>query len=132
MKTIRIFIAIAIAVLSTQGLKAQDHKLNLFNFEPKAQKATIKVYGECDMCKRRIEKALKIEGIKSSYWDVDTKILTVLYHKKKIDIGKISSLVAAAGHDTDKVKAKDEVYNAFPDCCQYERAPDNSPSEVTK
>jgi Cation transport ATPase len=120
--------AIAITVLSMQGVKAQDHKLNLFNFEPKPQKLTMKVSGECDMCKRRIEKALKVEGIKSSYWNVDTQELTVLYHKKKIDAGKIPALIAATGHDTDKVKAKKEAYDALPDCCQYKRENINNPS----
>lgn len=126
MKTIRIFIAMAITVLSVQGVKAQDHKLNLFNFEPKPQKVVMKVPGECDMCQRRIEKALKTEGIKSSYWNVDTQMLTVLYFKKKIDTGKIAALVAATGHDTDKVKAKDEVYNSLPDCCRYKRETEQS------
>ena len=128
MRTIRILMVIAITVLSMQGVKAQDHKLNLFNFEPKPQNLTMKVSGECDMCKRRIEKALKVEGIKSSYWNVDTQELTVLYNKKKIDANKIPALIAAAGHDTDKVKAKKEVYEALPDCCQYRRETANTPS----
>jgi hypothetical protein len=28
-------------------------------------------------------------------------------------------LIAAVGHDTDKVKAKDEVYADLPFCCLY-------------
>lgn len=129
MKTIRIFMVIAITVFTMQGVKAQDHKLNLFNFEPKPQKVTMKVSGDCDRCKRRIEKALKTtDGIKSSYWDVDTQILTVLYHKKKIDTDKISALVAATGHDTEKVKAKNEAYEALPDCCRYKREDINNTS----
>lgn len=126
MKTIRILMVIAVTVLSAQGIKAQDHKLNFFNFEPKAQKVTMKVSGECDMSRRRIEKALKVDGIKSSYWDVDTQILTVLYHKKKMDVDKIAALVAATGHDTEKIKANEEAYKALPDCCRYERTPNNN------
>jgi Cu(I)/Ag(I) efflux system membrane fusion protein len=53
----------------------------------------------------------------------------VLYHKKKIDTGKIAALVAATGHDTEKVKAKKEVYEALPDCCRYKREANNSLSE---
>jgi periplasmic mercuric ion binding protein len=128
MKTIRIFMVIAITVFTMQGVKAQDHKLNLFNFEPKPQKMTMKVSGDCDRCKRRIEKALKTDGIKSSYWDVDTQVLTVLYHKKKIDTDKISALVAATGHDTEKVKAKKEDYEALPEWCQYKRELTNNTS----
>jgi mercuric ion binding protein len=40
---------------------------------------SVKVYGNCEMCKSRIEKALTVDGVKKADWDVDTKMLTVTY-----------------------------------------------------
>lgn len=78
-----------------------------------------KVSGVCSMCKERIEEALYTTGIKSATWDRKTQLLTVTYKTKKINEAKIHELVAGVGHDTEKVKAKDEVYKKLPDCCLY-------------
>jgi copper chaperone CopZ len=81
--------------------------------------AQFKVSGVCGMCKERIEEALYTTGIKSATWDRKTQLLTVTYRTKKINELKIHELVAGVGHDTEKVKAKDEVYKKLPDCCLY-------------
>lgn len=81
--------------------------------------ATIKVSGVCGMCKKRIEEAVYVAGVKSATWDSKTQLLTISYKTKKISEAKIHELVAGVGHDTDKVKAKDEVYKDLPDCCLY-------------
>jgi hypothetical protein len=81
--------------------------------------ASIKVYGNCGMCKERIERALDFKGIKKATWDPATKNLQVIYVPSKINEYRICELVAAAGHDTDAVKAKDEVYAELPFCCLY-------------
>lgn len=80
---------------------------------------TFKANGVCSMCKERIEEALYVSGIKSATWDKKTQMLTVSYKSKKINEMQIHQLVAGVGHDTEKVKAKDEVYKALPDCCLY-------------
>lgn len=82
---------------------------------------TIKVYGECGMCKSRIQKTLKIDGISSAFWDVDTKMLTVTYNPATISNDDIQQKIAAVGHDTEKYKADDKVYDKLPGCCHYER-----------
>lgn len=87
---------------------------------------TIKVNGECGMCKSRIQKALKLEGISSAKWDMDTKLLTVTYSADKISKNEIQKKVAAVGHDTEEYKADDLVYNKLPGCCQYERTQTSS------
>lgn len=84
--------------------------------------AKFKVYGNCGMCEKRIEKAAKIKGVKLADWDVDSKILTIHFDEKKVTPGKVHQAVAAVGHDTDKVRAKDKVYAKLHGCCQYERA----------
>ena len=85
----------------------------------KVSKATIKVFGNCGMCKERIESALDEGGVKLANWDTKTKNLEVVYNPKKITELQIHELIAAAGHDTEKVKAKDEVYAQLPFCCLY-------------
>jgi periplasmic mercuric ion binding protein len=80
------------------------------------------VYGNCGMCEKRIEGALALfGGVHSADWDVETKVMTVKYDDSVIALDEIKKKVAAAGHDTDKFRAKDEVYNTLPGCCQYER-----------
>ncbi|HNP78813.1 MAG: cation transporter [Cyclobacteriaceae bacterium] len=88
--------------------------------------AKIKVYGNCTMCKSRIESVLDHKGIKKATWDTKTKELVVVYNKEKITEDQIHQLVASAGHDTDKVKAKEEVYANLPFCCLY-RDHDHNP-----
>ncbi|MBC7450514.1 MAG: heavy-metal-associated domain-containing protein [Cytophagales bacterium] len=84
--------------------------------------STFKVYGNCETCKKRIETALlKNQHIKKATWDVKTKMLTVVYDPHMVSLDAIHKIVANAGHDTDKVKASDAVYNKLPGCCKYDR-----------
>src|SRR5687767_3400381 len=68
--------------------------------------ADIKVYGNCGMCKGRIEAALDRKGIKQAKWDPTTKNLNVVYVPSKITEQQICDIVASVGHDTDKSKRK--------------------------
>lgn len=89
-----------------------------------AQKADeqFTVYGNCGMCKTRIEKAVKnTEGVSKAVWNQKTKILRVKFDTNKTDLKKIHQAVADVGHDTDLVRAKDEVYENLHSCCKYER-----------
>src|SRR5689334_4001099 len=78
-----------------------------------------KVYGNCEICKNRIEKAAKGKGIVSATWDVDTKLLSLDYDPSTTSPEKVQQRIADAGHDTQLKKAKDFVYNELPDCCHY-------------
>ncbi len=79
----------------------------------------IKTSAQCDMCKKRIEKALKVEkGIKKAVLDVDSKVLTVVYQTKKTDVTAIKNAVTKVGYDADEVKADEKAYKKLPDCCQ--------------
>ncbi len=71
------------------------------------------------MCKARIEKVLDHMGIKKAEWNKTSKQLSVVYNSEKITEQKIHELIASIGHDTEKVKAKDEVYASLPFCCLY-------------
>src|SRR5262245_47906429 len=87
--------------------------------QPKVVDTKIKVYGNCTMCKKRIEGALDHKGIKLASWDTKTKDLHVVYNSSKISEQEIHELIASVGHDTDKAKAKDETYSDLPFCCLY-------------
>jgi periplasmic mercuric ion binding protein len=81
---------------------------------------TIKVSGVCTMCKKRIETAVYgLAGIKTAVWDVDTQLLFVSYNAKKTSNDAIQKRIAGIGHDTEKYKATDKVYNTLHHCCRY-------------
>jgi copper chaperone CopZ len=85
-----------------------------------------KVYGNCSMCKERIEKALMAKGVKYAYWDQKTEEATVKFNPEVVTLDQLHKNVAAVGHDTDKVKAEDKVYENLHSCCKYERPAKNS------
>ena len=90
---------------------------------------TIKVFGECGMCKSRIQKTLKIDGITSAAWDTETKLLVVSYDVSKISNDDIQKKIAAVGHDTEKYTADDKVYEKLPGCCHYDRKKSEAKTE---
>lgn len=88
--------------------------------QDKNAKATIEVDGVCGMCKDRIEKAsIQAKGVKSATWNVDTHQLNLIYNEGKTDLTKIQQSIADSGHDTQDIKAKDEVYDKIDPCCKY-------------
>lgn len=82
----------------------------------------LKVEGNCGMCKERIEKAaLSVKGVSSANWNSEDKILHLNLEPAKTDLSKISKAIAKAGHDTEKDKAENSVYDALPGCCKYRK-----------
>jgi mercuric ion binding protein len=85
-------------------------------------KEKFKVYGNCGMCEKTIEKAAKdLKGVKKANWDQKTKMIEVSYDADIISLDEIHQAIADVGYDTEKAKAKDEVYNALHSCCKYDR-----------
>ncbi|MEN9002539.1 MAG: TonB-dependent receptor, partial [Flavobacteriales bacterium] len=82
-------------------------------------KTSFWVDGVCGMCQDRIQGALKMKGINSSFWDVDTKMLEVDFDSNQITLMEIHEAIAAVGHDTKLVKAKQEIYDNIHGCCKY-------------
>jgi copper chaperone CopZ len=93
--------------------------------------ATFKVFGVCAQCKQRIEKALTVKGIAKAQWDIPTKLLTVTYNPSAVSFDDIQNKITAVGHDTEFKKAKDEVYNALPECCHYREKSEQSAASET-
>ena len=107
--------------------------LTLFTFSQSFSQKNIndkavsfKVFGNCVECKERIEGALQIKGIDSASWDVNTKMLEVVFDTSKIKIEKIQSKILAVGHDLEDKKADDKIYQSLPACCQYREKSDHS------
>ncbi len=85
------------------------------------------VRGKCGMCEKRIEKAaLSVDGVSKADWNKETQKLEVVFDDTKTNVDKIQKAVAKVGHDTEKYKAPDDVYNKLPGCCLYERDTEKS------
>ncbi len=108
-----ILAALATFALGTASLNAQENK------KTGIEATTITVEGNCGMCKKRIEDAAYIPGVKRAEWDKTTKELKVVYNNKKTTLAKIEQSVAKAGHDAGATKATEADYNKLPDCCAY-------------
>ena len=65
---------------------------------------SVKVLGNCDMCKARIEKAAKIDGVIKAEWNKDSKMLTLVYNPGKVTSEAVQKRIAAVGHDTEKLR----------------------------
>jgi Cu(I)/Ag(I) efflux system membrane fusion protein len=80
------------------------------------------VSGSCEMCKDRIEHAsLSLDGVVQATWDSKTQKLRVTFDTSRIGLDDLHKAIAGAGHDTEKMKADDAVYNALPECCLYRK-----------
>lgn len=112
MKTKSIYLTLAIALMS-MGTTFGQVKIEKF-----------KVSGNCGMCETRIEKAAKsVDGVTTAEWDKETKVIEVSLDSSKTNSMMVQMAIAKVGHDTEMHKAKDDVYNALPGCCKYERTP---------
>ena len=80
-----------------------------------------KVFGNCGMCKDRIEESISIKEVSSVAWNKKTKILSVKYDASAITLDSLQQRVASVGHDTEKYKASDEAYNELQGCCLYRK-----------
>jgi copper chaperone CopZ len=89
---------------------------------PNAKIETIKVYGNCNMCKKTIEKAINLELVATGKWDTDTKMATITFDSTKTNLDEIKDRIALSGYDMEKYFAPDDIYASLPECCQYERA----------
>ena len=88
----------------------------------KNAKYTTEVNGNCELCKKRIEKAaFSVAGVKVAVWDLDSHQLSLILNEEKASVLDVKKAIAKVGHDTDEVKATDETYANLHSCCQYER-----------
>ncbi len=62
-----------------------------------------------------------MKGVKKAVWNMDEKIITVLFESKKISLEKTRELLAEAGHGTDGLCAHKKTLKSLPKCCKYTR-----------
>jgi len=87
------------------------------------KKAAFNVYGNCDMCKARIEKACKLHGVSNAVWNPDSKMLTFWRDTTIVSSETVLEAIADAGYDNEKFYGDDYAYQALPMCCHYDRRP---------
>lgn len=81
-----------------------------------------KVYGECGMCKDRIERAARsVNGVVMANWNAESQEIVLKYLPGKTDKTEIQQAITAVGHDTEALRATDESYEQLHSCCKYER-----------
>lgn len=82
---------------------------------------TVKIYGNCGMCKKNIETAGTIKKQATVDWNKDTKLATITYNSKTTSKDEILKRIALAGYDSDSFLAPDAVYENLHGCCKYDR-----------
>lgn len=112
----RKYLMVLLAVLGVAFTGTAQEKKN------KNAKVDVEVKGNCDMCKKRIEKAaFGVKGVKSATWHADDQMLHLIIDENKTSSKKVQESVAKAGHDTKEVKATTDNYDNLHGCCKYER-----------
>lgn len=111
MKTFSKLVALVVVITFSTFCSSNTQKTN----------AKFKVFGNCEMCKKTIEKSLNVDGVKIANWDTESKIIEISYQAEKITEDKLHQLIASSGYDTEKKKGDDKAYSNLPGCCQYER-----------
>jgi Cu(I)/Ag(I) efflux system membrane fusion protein len=108
---------------STDGMIQPKTSTTTENSGVKAyQHLSVKVAGNCEQCKDRIENAAKsVIGVKSANWSPDSKILQLEIDESLTNSASIQQTIAKSGHDTENSKAPDDVYKKLPECCLYRK-----------
>lgn len=112
MKTIaKTFFSIVAVLLSTSGIAQIKN----------TKTETVKINGNCGMCKTTIEKAGNKKKVSKVDWNNDTKIAILTFDSKTTSEDEILKRIALAGYDNEKFLAPDDAYAKLPECCKYER-----------
>ncbi|WP_330444339.1 heavy-metal-associated domain-containing protein [Flavobacterium sp. C4GT6] len=115
MKNIVLVVLVTLFGLTAQ---AQDKEVK----KSKNAKYEFAVNGNCDMCKKRIEKAaFSVKGVKSAEWHADHQDLHIILDENKASVEDVCKAVAKVGHDTEIVKATEEDFQKLHTCCMYDR-----------
>ena len=115
MKTLKIYAVLLFSIFAINSSFVQ--KTNVLD-----RKENIKVWGNCETCKKNIEGAALSAGAGTANWNTSSKILAVTYDGAKTSSEKIQKSIAASGYDTQNFKGDDNAYNKLAPCCRYERS----------
>lgn len=92
---------------------------NIANAQSSTTTKSVKVEGVCGQCKKRIENAAYLKGVKYAEWNKNTQMLKVVYNNTKTTLEQIENNIAKTGHNAGAVKATNDNYKKLPDCCAY-------------
>lgn len=87
---------------------------------------TLKIYGNCEMCKTNIETAGSKNKVAKVEWNQNTKMAVIKYDSLKTNSDEILKRIALAGYDSEKFLAPADAYNKLAACCQYTRPKTNN------
>jgi len=94
---------------------------------------TVKISGNCGMCKKTIEKAGNSADSKVD-WNEDNQTANVSFDASKTSLDAVLKNIALAGYDNEKYLAPATTYADLHGCCQYDRTlsappanPENTP-----
>ncbi len=107
-----LFLFITVALLSASVTQAQIKN---------AKTETVKVYGNCGMCKTTIEKAGSKKKLYKTDWNEETKMASITYDSKKSSADQVLKSIALSGYDNVNYLAPDDAYNKLHGCCKYDR-----------
>jgi copper chaperone CopZ len=105
-------VVLCITLFTTQLSTAQSKNLKTVD---------VKVYGNCGMCKKTIEKAGNVKGISKTEWNTETAMAKITIDSAKTSVDAVLKRIAAVGYDSDNFRAPDAVYENLHGCCQYDR-----------
>ena len=82
-------------------------------------KIEIKTSGICEMCQYTLEKDMAFEkGVKEASFNLDDKVLTILYNPKKTDAQALRERVTKVGYHADTLARDPIAYDKLPMCCK--------------
>lgn len=94
---------------------------------------TVKISGNCGMCKKTIEKAGNSADSKVD-WNEDNQTANISFDASKTSLDAVLKNIALAGYDNEKYLASAAAYAELHGCCQYDRTlnappanPENTP-----
>ncbi|MDQ5929375.1 MAG: hypothetical protein QG594_1154 [Bacteroidota bacterium] len=82
---------------------------------------TFKIYGNCGMCKKTIEKAGNLKNTAKVDWNVDSKMAILTFDSTQTNADEILKRIANAGYESAKFPASSTAYNQLLGCCQYDK-----------
>jgi hypothetical protein len=82
---------------------------------------TVKISGNCGMCKSNIEEAGNVKKRAKVEWDRISKMATITYDSVKTSQDEILKRIALKGYDSEEFLAPDDAYASLSGCCQYDR-----------
>lgn len=121
MKLLNFIAATVVATLFSFNCTAQ----NIAN----AKTETVKLYGNCRMCEKTIEKSRHPKRRSQSRLGHGHQNGENHLRQHQTTLDDVLKRIAAAGYDSDQFRATDEAYNNLHGCCQYDRPAATAPTK---